>query len=72
MNHYIKYKDCIINYLQSPDGKTHLKQAQKNYRNTEAGKKKNNEIALRWYYKKKEIKTLWKEEIERLLLIQLD
>jgi hypothetical protein len=71
MNLYEKKKDSILNYLHSEEGKKHMKEAQRKYRKTEEGKKKNIEITMRWYWKQKEKKTIWNEEITRLNAISI-
>ncbi len=68
---YDKNKDHILNYFHTEEGKQHMKQAQKRYRNTDEGKKKNIEITMRWYWKQKEKKALWNEEISRLYNISI-
>ncbi len=67
MNAYEKNKERILNYFHTEEGKQHLKDAQKRYRHTEAGRQKNNEIRVKCYYKAK----MFKDEIKRLNAINI-
>jgi DNA-binding PadR family transcriptional regulator len=68
MNAYEKYqKEYLKKYFHTEDGREHLKQAQKKYRKSEQGVKKNTEMWMRWYNRKKE----FNNEVSRLMAIDI-
>ena len=66
MTRYEVCKPSLITYFHTENGRQHLKEAQKRYRETEMGQQKNRELRMKCYYKAK----LWKDEIKRLNAIE--
>ncbi len=67
MSSYEKYKQCVIDYFKTENGRKHMKEAQRRYQLSEGGQKKNRECRMKSYYKNK----AFNDEIKRLNAIEL-
>jgi hypothetical protein len=67
MNHYQKYKDSVLTYFKTEEGRKHMKEAQRRYQLSEGGQKKNREGRMKSYYKTK----AFNDEFKRLNAIEL-
>jgi hypothetical protein len=67
MNHYQKYKDSVLAYFKTEEGRKHMKEAQRRYQLSDVGQQKNRELRMKSYYKAKS----FNDEFKRLTNIEI-